>query len=105
MKVDLIIDLSLKNTWLYEGCKIHRPPNGGKKLRLDTPKAEASEIVRRNLHAWLRVQGYTALRHGEMVLLMGSTLPWAAMVVRGIVENSFRKVLYQEKPNEKIIEV
>ena len=105
MKPQLVIDLSLRNAWLYEGCAIHRPPNGGKKLRLDTPKAEASTIIRRNLDAWLRFQGFSALSRGETVLLTGTTLPWAAMIVRGVLGNVFRTVLHQEKRAEESIEV
>lgn len=105
MKPQLEIDLSLRNAWLYEGCDIHHPPNGGKKLRLDTPKTEASTIVRRNLGAWLRFQGFSVIAQGEKVLLKGTTLPWAAMVVRGVVGNVFRTVLHQEKRDEEPIEV
>lgn len=101
----VVIDLSLKNTWLYDGCEIHRPPNGGKKLRLDTPKAEASTIIRRNLGAWLRGRSNAVGPQGPTVLLEGSTLPWVAMIVRGIVGHWFATVLHQEKRDESPIEV
>ncbi|MEI8343839.1 MAG: hypothetical protein WCF93_02745 [Candidatus Moraniibacteriota bacterium] len=86
----MIIDLSLKNAALYEGCVIEEVAG---RLNLTTPVAEAINIVGRNASA-LVASIPTAER--DEVELTGPMAVWSYLVVFHAVVHAFRRVTYND---------
>lgn len=84
------IDLSLKNTALYQGCKIEETAG---RLNLTTPPGEASNIIGRNVEAL--VEKIPANDRKEMTLTGGMAI-WAYLIVFHAVVHRFDKVYYDD---------
>jgi len=85
-----IINLSLENTSLYEGCEVKEV---GGRLNLTTPVGEAVNIVGRNVAAM--VAAIPAEERGE-VTLTGPMAVWAYLTVFHAVVHAFGRVYYDD---------
>lgn len=83
-------DLSLTNTELYKGCIISETPG---KLNLETPPAEATYIIGRNINTI--VDKIPSLDRNE-IILTGKMAIWAYLVVFHVVVHQFRRVYYDD---------
>lgn len=84
------IDLSLKNDWLYDGCKAEEVAG---RLNLVTPVADAVNIVGRNIHGYIsQLSSY----HRQEVTLTGPMAVWSYLVVFHAVVHSFGRVYYDD---------
>lgn len=86
------IDLSLKNTALYEGCEIVEEAG---RLTLKTPPAKAIGHIGRNLQ--------DMDLGGEAVTLTGPMAVFAYLVVFRHVANRFQKVYYHDGRSEPLL--
>ena len=83
-----VLDLSLSNKLLYDGCVIEELP--GKKNLL-TPPIEASYIICNNLQKILD----SILEKNEISLTGGMAI-WAYLLVFHMVVHRFKKVYYDD---------
>lgn len=79
------LDVSLKNTALYSGCKITEVAG---RLNLTTPMADAINIVGRNVNAMDF--------HGDEITLTGAMAIPIYLVVFHAVVHRFTKVWYDD---------
>ena len=86
----MIIDLSLKNAALYEGCVIEEVAG---RLNLTTPVTEAINIVGRNVNKL--VASIPAAERDE-VELTGPMAVWSYIVVFHAVVHAFSRVTYND---------
>jgi hypothetical protein len=91
----MIIDLSLNNADLYEGCAIETVAG---RLNLVTPMAEAIEIVGANVAKMV----FDATDR-RSVMLTGPMAVWAYMVVFHAVVHAFREVSYNDGRNPTVV--
>ena len=89
-EVCMIIDLSLKNAALYEGCVIEEVAG---RLNLTTPVDEAINIVGRNVNKL--VASIPAAERDE-VELTGPMAVWSYIVVFHAVVHAFSRVTYND---------
>ena len=87
----MIIDLSLKNTTLYEGCTIESVAG---RLNLTTPPVEAVEMVGRNIAAMVAAES-----DRSVVTMTGPMAVWAYCIVFHAVVHSFTEVRYDDGRN------
>ena len=86
----LVIDLSLKNRELYNGCEIEEVAG---RLNLVTPVADAINIVGRNIHEMIaEVSG----DQRDIVELTGPMAVWSYIVVFHAVVHVFKCVRYND---------
>ena len=90
----MIIDLSLNNVELYEGCSVETVAG---RLNLTTPVAEAIEIVGKNVAKMVSAESR------ESVMLTGPMAVWAYMVVFHAVVHAFREVVYNDGRNPTVV--
>jgi hypothetical protein len=88
----MIIDLSLKNNDLYNGCEIEEV---GGRLNLTTPVDEAVNIVGRNVNA-MEIDK-------DEVILGGPMAVWAYLIVFHAVVHKTRVVKYDDGRSGTII--
>ena len=81
----LVLDLSLKNEALYNGCEIEEVAG---RLNLKTPIAEAVNVVGKNV-AGMNLSG-------NEITLTGAMAVWAYLVVFHAVVHRFNKVYYDD---------
>ncbi|MFA5300844.1 MAG: hypothetical protein WC389_21850 [Lutibacter sp.] len=93
----MIIDLSLKNSSLYEGCKVEEVAG---RFNLTTSVADAVNIVGRNIGAM--VQGIPASERKEVVLT-GPMAVWSYLVVFHAVVHLFSRVYYDDGRSGKVL--
>jgi len=86
----MVIDLSLKNTELYEGCQVETVAG---RLNLTTPVNEAKEIVGRNI---AQIVAATPTNERDEVVLTGPMAVWSYLVVFHAVVHAFRRVSYDD---------
>jgi hypothetical protein len=86
----MVIDLSLKNPWLYKGCKIGEVAG---RLNLETPIPEAVSIIGRNLAVVLETAKHSEL---DEVVLTGPMAVWAYLVVFHHVVHRAVRVSYSD---------
>lgn len=93
----MVIDLSLKNQALYQGCKVSEVAG---RLNLETPIGEAVNTVGRNI-----AQIVETIPAGErdQVVLTGPMAVWAYLVVFHAVVHAFRVVNYSDGRNESVV--
>lgn len=87
---DTVIDLSLENASLYEGCEITEA--GGRK-NLATPQSEAVNIVGRNINAMMEA---VSASNRKVVVLTGPMAVWSYLVVFHAVVHRFDRVYYDD---------
>ena len=90
-----IINLSLINNALYEGCNIEEVAG---RLNLVTPVAEAVNIVGRNIATIV-----AATSERDEVVLTGPMAVWAYLVVFHAVVHAFRRVYYDDGRGNKVL--
>lgn len=84
------IDLSLKNSDLYNGCQIEEVAG---RLNLTTPVADAVNLVGRNVEAILhQIEDYDK----DIVTLTGPMAVWSYLIVFHAVVHRFREVRYDD---------
>ena len=88
--MSMIIDLSLKNTSLYEGCTVEEVAG---RLNMTTPVSEAVNIVGRNIAA---IVAATPASERDEITLTGPMAVWAYLVVFHAVVHAFRRVNYDD---------
>lgn len=93
----MILDLSLKNTELYAGCRIEEVAG---RLNLATPTAEAVTLVGRNIE---RMVGALPAAQREDCILTGGMAIWAYLIVFHAVVHRFRRVLYDDGRNGPVL--
>ena len=81
----MLLDLSLKNAVLYNGCEIEEVAG---RLNLKTPVAEAVNTVGKNV-AGMNLSG-------SEITLTGAMAVWAYLVVFHAVVHRFNKVYYDD---------
>ena len=91
----MIIDLSLNNVDLYEGCVVETVAG---RLNLTTPVAEAIEIVGANVTRMV-----VDAESRDSVMLTGPMAVWAYMVVFHAVVHAFREVSYNDGRNPTVV--
>ncbi|RPI53455.1 MAG: hypothetical protein EHM49_04320 [Deltaproteobacteria bacterium] len=91
----MIIDLSLSNAALYEGCAIKEV---GGRLTLTTPVEEAGNIIGRNAAKMV----VSATDRAEVVLT-GPMAVWAYLVIFHIVVHKFNCVYYDDGRSGKVL--
>ena len=84
------IDLSLKNTELYEGCQVEAVAG---RLNLTTPVSEAVNIVGKNIADM--IAAIPASERDE-VTLTGPMAVWAYLITFHAVVHAFRRVSYDD---------
>lgn len=82
------INLGLDNTQLYDGCQINEV---GGRLTLETPPAEAANIIGRNAHKLVE-----AAEDRTACTLTGAMAVWAYLVVFHVVAHRFGEVYYDD---------
>ena len=86
----MVIDLSLKNTELYEGCQVETVAG---RLNLTTPVNEAKEIVGRNI---AQIVAATPATERDEIVLTGPMAVWAYLIVFHAVVHAWRRVSYDD---------
>jgi len=86
----MIIDLSLKNAALYEGCQISEVAG---RLNLTTPIAEAIGLVGKNI---AQIVAATPAAERDEVTLTGPMAVWAYLITFHAVVHAFRRVSYDD---------
>lgn len=86
----LVIDLSLRNASLYDGCSVEEVAG---RLNLTTPVEEAINTVGRNVNKM--VAEIPAAERDE-VELTGPMAVWAYIVVFHAVVHAFKRVKYND---------
>jgi hypothetical protein len=87
-----VIDLSLKNAALYEGCAVEEVAG---RLNLTTPVAEATNLVGKNANAMEF--------DSEEVVLTGPMAVWAYLVVFHACVHKTRVVKYDDGRSGAVI--
>ena len=82
------LDLSLKNSILYEGCEAEEVAG---RLNLLTPPSQAANTVGRNIEAWL-----TRQTQRDEIILTGGMAIWAYLIVFHAVVHKYRRVYYDD---------
>ena len=90
------IDLGLSSP-LYEGCKVQEI---GGRLNLQTPPAEAANIIGRN--AQEMIDAISAEERDEVVLT-GPMAVWAYLTVFHTVLHVFTKVVYEDGRGTRVV--
>jgi hypothetical protein len=85
----MMIDLSLKNSALYEGCKISKVAG---RLNLETSMEEAVNIIGRNIAKI--VEAIPANERNQIAILTGPMAVWSYLVVFHSVVHVFPAVAY-----------
>lgn len=93
----MILDLSLKNEQLYKGCKTTEV---GGRLTLETPPAEASNIIGRNVTEIIEA---TPSGERNEIVLTGPMAVWAYLVVFHQVVHKFSRVVYDDGRGNKVL--
>ena len=93
----MVIDLSLHNAALYQGCKIEEVAG---RLNLKTPVAEGVVLVGRNVAALVQ---NTPPEARESVTLTGPMAVWAYLVVFHAVVHVFAEVRYSDGRNTVVL--
>ncbi len=93
----MLIDLSLSNTALYDGCTIEEV--AGRK-NLTTPTADAIEIVGRNIAA---IVATIPTNERHTVTLTGPMAVWAYIICFHAVVHVFRHVNYADARGEYLV--
>lgn len=93
----MIIDLSLNNAELYQGCEIEEVAG---KLNLKTPLAEAVTLVGRNIQAIL---AKIPKKQRQEVTLTGAMAIWAYLIVFHAVLHAFNRVYYDDGRNGPVL--
>jgi len=93
----MIIDLSLANTTLYEGCQIESVAG---RLNLVTPVEEAVEIVGGNIN---KIVSAVPQSERDEVVLTGPMAVWSYLVVFHAVVHAFRKVRYSDGRGSDVV--
>ncbi len=92
----MLIDLSLKNTRLYEGCEIEEVAG---RLNLKTPVKDAVSIVGRNIarivEEW-EGEINVVKRDWTEITLTGPMAVWAYLIVFHAVVHRFNRVYYDD---------
>ena len=91
----IIINLSLANDALYEGCNIEEVAG---RLNLTTPVDEAVQLVGRNVAALV-----AATEDRDEVTLTGPMAVWSYLVVFHAVVHAFRRVHYDDGRGNKVL--
>jgi len=86
----MYIDLSLRNSALYEGCKIAEVAG---RLNLETPVAEAVTLIGRNIS---RIMDAVPATERAECTLTGPMAVWAYLVVFHHVVHKYTKVYYAD---------
>ena len=89
------INLGLDNSVLYVGCEISEV---GGRLTLDTPPAEASNIIGRNAAALV-----DEAEDRSTVTLTGPMAVWAYLIVFHIVVHKFTEVRYDDGRGNNVL--
>lgn len=93
----MVIDLSLKNSQLYAGCKVSEIAG---RLNLETPVGEAVNTVGRNIAQIVKDLPAT---ERDAVELTGPMAVWSYLVVFHAVVHLFREVRYNDGRNEPVV--
>ena len=91
------IDLSLRNTALYEGCEIKEV---GGRLTLITSPDEAVNIVGRNAARMIKNLPFS---ERQEVTLTGPMAVWSYLVIFHCVVHRFSKVYYEDGRNPPVL--
>lgn len=91
----MIIDLSLTNAALYDGCTVEQI---GGRANLTTPIAEAVELVGRNAASLIDAE-----TDRDSVTLTGPMAVWAYLIVFHQVVHKFREVRYSDGRNAPVV--
>lgn len=91
----MIIDLSLNNVDLYNGCEIEVVAG---RLNLKTPVAKAGDIVGRNVASIV-----ATAPDNDTVTLTGPMAVWAYLIVFHAVVHRFREVRYDDGRNGEVV--
>ena len=91
----MIIDLSLKNQFLYAGCDVEEVAG---RLNLTTPVANAVSIVGRNIAHIMDTAPSC-----ERVVLTGPMAVWAYLIVFHSVVHLVREVVYDDGRNPPVV--
>lgn len=83
-----IINLSLQNSDLYEGCSVEEVAG---RANLTTPVSEAVNIVGKNI-----AKIVAADTDRDVVVLTGPMAVWSYLVVFHAVVHSYRRVYYDD---------
>ena len=95
---EAVLDLSLNNNALYEGCEIQEVAG---RLALMTAPSEGVNIVGRNAK---KIVDDFVKEGVEEITLSGAMAIWAYLVVFHIVVHRFRRVYYDDgKANGKVL--
>jgi hypothetical protein len=95
---EAVLDLSLNNNALYEGCEMREV--AGRLVLMTTP-SEGTNIVGRNAK---RLVDELVANGVEEITLSGGMAIWAYLVVFHIVVHRFRRVYYDDgKPGGKVL--
>ena len=93
----ITIDLSLKNTTLYEGCEIKEISG---RLTLITAPDVAANIVGRNT---IEVIDATSAEGRDEIVLTGPMAVWSYLVVFHQVLHKFGKVYYDDGRGGRVL--
>jgi len=93
----MVVSLALGNSSLYSGCKISEVAG---RLNLETPVAEAINIVGRNI---ADIVAGTPAGDRVEVELTGPMAVWAYLVVFHAVVHAFTSVWYNDGRNRVLI--
>ncbi len=91
----MIMDISLYNTILYEGCEIKEV---GGRLTLTTAISDATNIVGRNA-----LKMISNVRDSKEIVLTGPMAVWAYLIVFHIVVHRFSKVYYNDGRSGEVL--
>lgn len=86
----MIVDLSLKNTALYDGCNIEEVAG---RMNLLTPVAEAVQLVGRNIAT---IVANRPVEDRDTIVLTGPMAVWAYLVVFHACVHACRVVTYDD---------
>lgn len=93
----MVIDLSLKNNTLYNGCSVNEVAG---RLNLETPVGEAINIVGRNVNDMVRL---IPPENKDEVVLTGPMAVWVYLIVFHAVVHAFTKVYYNDGRNQYLL--
>lgn len=93
----MIIDLSLKNGQLYDGCVIEVVAG---RLNLATPIVDAINFIGMNINA---IVNNIPSDERDVVILTGPMAVWSYMIVFHAVVHVFREVRYNDGKSEVLI--
>jgi len=93
----MTIDLSLRNSQLYQGCEIEEVAG---QLNLITPPPEGVQLVGRNIATMLDELPASGR---DVCVLTGAMAIWAYLVVFHAVVHCFREVCYDDGRNGAVV--